>query len=152
MYNPVNLNVNPSPLLVRGQYCLHGALILAYVWVFTVYAHISVILCLLPIMAIQARYLKKLYDHDFVFSRSRQWQFYNGKARLRFTGEWLNVDVRAHQVWPMCVILQYREQATRPLQKSVPWHWDILMKDACDSEHHRQLVALMRSEYKVKEA
>ena len=103
-------------------------------------------------MAVQGLYLKQLRKKGFVFSRLRRWQFYNGKARLKHSDEWLNVDVRAHQVWPVCVILQYRKQATSPLEKSAPWQWDILMKDACDTEHHRQLVALMRSEYQTKEA
>jgi hypothetical protein len=152
VYNPVNLTVKASPLLVRGQYWLHGALILAYAWVVSHYFYLSVILCLFPIMAVQGLYLKQLRKKGFVFSRLRRWQFYNGKARLKHSDEWLNVDVRAHQVWPVCVILQYRKQATSPLEKSAPWQWDILMKDACDTEHHRQLVALMRSEYQTKEA
>ncbi|MFY0642612.1 MAG: hypothetical protein JXR16_16295 [Bermanella sp.] len=125
---------------------------MAYVWVISHYFHMSVILCLLPIMAVQGLYLKKLREHGFVFSRLRQWQFYNGKARLKHSGEWMNVAVRAHQVWPLCVILQYRQQVSSPLQNSAPWHWDIIMKDACDTEHHRQLVALMRSDYQTKEA
>jgi hypothetical protein len=151
VYNPVKLSVVASPLLVRSQYVVHAGLLLAYLSVISAYFHLVTLLYLLPILLVQGVHLKKLRLHRLAYCQSRQWQFYNGQARLKRQEDWVAVEVRAHQVWPLCVILQYRNVPFNPLQKADAWQWDIIMADACDPESHRQLVALMRHQYQFKE-
>ncbi|MGR6873287.1 hypothetical protein ACU6U9_13495 [Pseudomonas sp. HK3] len=129
---------------------LHVGLILAYLSAISAYFHYSVVLCLLPLLLIQGVYFKRLRHGQLPFCQPRQWQFYNGQARLKRYDNWVSVDVRAHQVWPSCVIMQYRQCATNPMQKAEPWQWEIIIADACDAECHRQLVALMRQQYQGK--
>lgn len=151
MYNPVKLSVALSPLLVRSQYVIHAGLLLAYFSVISAYFHIVTLLYLLPILLIQAMHFKKLRHYRLAYCQARQWHFYNGQARLKHQEDWVAVEVRAHQVWPLCVILKYRSVPPNPLQKADAWQWDIIMADACDPESHRQLVALMRYQFQVKE-
>lgn len=104
-------------------------------------------LCLL--LLVQGFYFRKLWRRELIFLQPRQWQFFNGQARLKQSHDWVSVDVLVQQVWPSCVMLKYKTNSKS--QAPNKWHRDIIMYDACEAESFRQLIALMRTEYQGKE-
>lgn len=150
MYNPVNLSVTTSPLLTKGLYAVHAGLILTCLAVLSSNFHGAVLLVLCPLLVVQSLHIKKLWRGEFVFCKPRQWQFFNGQARLKQAQNWLAVDVVAHQVWPSCVVIKYRAAGLTAKQAPLHWQWDIFMYDACDQECFRQVIALMRCDYHAK--
>ncbi|MAA72337.1 MAG: hypothetical protein CL679_11510 [Bermanella sp.] len=124
---------------------------MSYLLVLTVYFHGAVLVALCPLFIVQSIYIRKLWRGKFIFCRPRQWQFFNGQARVKLTQDWQSVDVVAHQVWPSCVIIRYRENDINAAGKRPRWQWDIVMFDACEHESFRQFIALMRCEYQAKE-
>jgi hypothetical protein len=136
---------------MRSLYATHVGFILAYLSVICAYFHWVVLLALCPLFIVQSLYVKKLWRGELAFLQPRQWHFFNGQARLKQAQDWMAVDMVAQQVWPSCVIIQYKKCIEAPTQKKPRWQWDIIVYDACEAESFRQFIALMRSEYQGKE-
>ncbi|MEY8204906.1 MAG: protein YgfX [Bermanella sp.] len=137
MYNPVNARVLPSRWLISGLYGLHVVLLLVSL------GSISAVFYpyLVPLFALQAWHLERLYSGRLLYLKTRHWRFHNGKWTLQVlqgspAEQRVNeVQVALQHLWPNLVIFRFKLDGR--------WRWEIIVGDALDAESFRQLRAVL---------